>query len=43
MVRSDSFDNPAGHQNPNTMPVQSYTKEADSVRVGVFSLSKGIF
>lgn len=42
IVRSDSFDNPAGHQNPNTMPVQSYTKEADSVRVGVFSLSKGL-
>ena len=38
-----SFAEPAGHQNPKTMPVQSYTKEPDSVRVGAFSLSKGIF
>ncbi|XP_027052697.1 transmembrane protein 43-like, partial [Pocillopora damicornis] len=34
-----SFAEP-GHQNPKTMPVQSYTKEPDSVRVGAFSLSK---
>ncbi|PFX18219.1 Transmembrane protein 43 [Stylophora pistillata] len=42
IIRSDGFDNPAGHQNPNSMPVQSYIKEADSVRVGAFSLSRGL-
>lgn len=42
VVGSNSFDNPSGHQNPNGMPVNSYTKEADFVRVGAFVLSKGI-
>ena len=43
VVSSGSFDNPSGHQNPNSMPVNSYTKEADFVRVGAFALSKGIY
>ena len=42
VVTSNSFDNPSGHQNPNSMPVNSYTKEADFVKVGAFVLSKGI-
>lgn len=42
IVRSDGFDNPSGHQNPNSMPVHSYTREADSVQVGAFTLSKGL-
>ena len=41
IVKSDGFDNPHGHQNPNSMPVKSYTKEADFVTVGAFRLSKG--
>ena len=41
IVRSDSFDNPSGHQNPNSMSVESYTREANVVKVGAFSLSKG--
>lgn len=42
VVGSNSFDNPSGHQNPNSMPVDSYTKEADFVRVGAFVLSKAL-
>ena len=42
LVRSDEFDNPSGHQNPNSMPVESYTIKADPVKVGAFILSKGI-
>lgn len=42
IVRSDSFDNPSGHQNPNSMPVDSYTREADFVRVGAFALSRAL-
>ena len=41
VIKSDSFDRPSGHQNPNSMPVTSYTRQADVVRVGAFSLSKG--
>lgn len=41
LVRSDEFDNPSGHQNPNSMPVESYTIKADPVKVGAFILSKG--
>lgn len=41
IVRSGEFDNPSGHQNPHSMPVESYTIKADPVKVGVFILSKG--
>ena len=41
IIRSDEFDNPSGHQNPNSMPVESYTIKADPVKVGAFILSKG--
>ncbi|XP_078342545.1 transmembrane protein 43-like isoform X1 [Oculina patagonica] len=42
VIRSDDFDQPSGHQNPNSMPVNSYTKEAEFVKVGAFTLSKGL-
>ena len=41
IVRSGEFDNPSGHQNPHSMPVESYTIKSDPVKVGVFILSKG--
>lgn len=41
IIRSDEFDNPSGHQNPSSMPVESYTIKADPVKVGAFILSKG--
>lgn len=43
VVRSVDFDNPSGHQNPNSMPVSPYTREAEVVQVGAFALSKGKF
>ncbi|XP_068714626.1 transmembrane protein 43-like isoform X1 [Montipora foliosa] len=42
IVRSDHFDSPSGHMNPNSFPVTSYTKEAELVQVGGFALSKGL-
>lgn len=42
VVRSGDFDNPSGHQNPNSMPVSPYTREAEVVQVGAFALSKGL-
>lgn len=41
IVRSGEFDNPSGHQNPHSMPVESYTIKSDPVKVGAFILSKG--
>ncbi|CAH3181628.1 unnamed protein product [Porites evermanni] len=42
IVRSGEFDNPSGHQNPHSMPVESYTIKSDPVKVGAFILSKGL-
>jgi len=41
IVSSHQFDNPSGHQNPSSMPVSPYVKEADPVNVGAFKISKG--
>ncbi|KAK3739525.1 hypothetical protein QZH41_016200, partial [Actinostola sp. cb2023] len=42
IVSSHQFDNPSGHQNPSSMPVSPYVKEADPVNVGAFKISKGL-
>lgn len=42
LVRSLSFDNSVGHNNPTSMPVQSQLYTADSVYVGEFELSEGL-
>ncbi|VDI59217.1 Hypothetical predicted protein [Mytilus galloprovincialis] len=41
LVRSQSFDNMVGHNNPTSMPVTSQMQTADVVHVGGFELSGG--
>lgn len=42
LVNSRNFDKEIGHQNPSAMAVESVTVVAPEVRVGPFSLSKGL-
>ncbi|XP_071123741.1 transmembrane protein 43-like [Mytilus edulis] len=42
LVRSQSFDNMVGHNNPTSMPVNSQLQTADIVHVGGFELSGGL-
>ncbi|XP_020897263.1 transmembrane protein 43 isoform X2 [Exaiptasia diaphana] len=42
IISSHDFDNPSRHQNPSSIPVSAYVKEADPVFVGAFRISKGL-
>ncbi len=38
VINSGSFKKPAGHENPGSMPIASYTVDHDSATVGAFTL-----
>ncbi|XP_065066872.1 transmembrane protein 43-like [Rhopilema esculentum] len=42
VINSGRFDMPSGHQNPNSMLVKAFSKEADPVYVGRYRISKGL-